>query len=173
MAAHCVRRLPAPSFVLAGLLLVHPAPSGAQPATFSINRIVACAGIEGGQPVGIATQFSADVGRIVIWFDATPAPRDIALRTEWYVNDAHVADASYDLAVAQGATSGYVTLGLPPGTLFPTGSYRVDLTSNGLSLGSYRFTVSAAAAPTAAPPPAFDRTKVLDGILAPRPAGRR
>lgn len=123
------------------LILAHPLSSDAQSGTFSIGRIAACTGVDKGQPVGAATQFPADVERIFIWFEATPAPRDIALRTEWYINDAHVADASYDLTVARGADNGYVSLGLPSGTLFPEGNYRVELTVSGLVLGSHRFTV--------------------------------
>lgn len=130
------------SLVLACLLtLAHPLRADAQSGTFSIGRIAACTGVDKGQPIGAATQFSADVERIFIWFEATPAPRDIALRTEWYINDAHVADASYDLTVARGADNGYVSLGLPSGTLFPEGNYRVELTVSGLVLGTHRFTV--------------------------------
>lgn len=134
-------------------VLALAARSDAQSGTFSIARIVACEGVVNGQPVGPTTQFPADIGRIFIWFEATPAPRDIALRTEWYINGAHVDDASYDLMVDRGANSGHVSLGLPAGTRFPVGDYRVELTSSGLVLGSHRFSVRSVGAAVSAPAP--------------------
>lgn len=109
--------------------------------TFRVTRVVAALGVERGQPVDPATQFPPDAGRIFVWFQATPAPRDITVRTEWYINDAHVDDASYDVTVTQGIEVGYFSLALPPGTPFPEGNYRVELTVGGLVLGTHRFTV--------------------------------
>ncbi len=149
----------ATSLALACVLALVPASrSDAQSGTFSITRIVACQGVNSGGPIGAAVQFPTDAGRIFIWFESTPAPRDIPMRTEWYINEAHVGDASYDLKVDQGARSGYVSLALPQGTLFPEGDYRVELTSGGLVVGSHRFSVrgrGAAVSSAPAPQPAL------------------
>lgn len=148
----CIKR----SLTFACLLaLAHTPWLAAQSSTtFSIGRIVACTGVDKGQPVGAAAQFPANVGRIFIWFESTPAPRDIALRTEWYINDAHVDDASYDLTITRGISNGYVSLALPPGTPFPEGNYRVELTASGLVLASHRFVVRG----SGAGPPAASST---------------
>lgn len=102
--------------------------STAQTGPYTISRVVAARSVEKGKPGGIA------------------APRDLVVRSEWYIDDAHVTDASYDLTIKKGADFGYISLALPPGTPFPEGAYRVDLTVQDLVLATHKFEVRAGAA---------------------------
>lgn len=142
-----VRRLILGMALVASVHLAWPvaAPSAAQTGPYSISRVVAARNVENGQPSGIAALFKPDVGSICIWFQGTAAPRDLVVRSEWYINDAHVTDASYDLTIKKGADVGYISLALPPGTPFPEGVYRVDLTVQDLVLATHKFEVRATA----------------------------
>ena len=86
------------------------APSAAAPAaapvaaspTFSVDSMVIAATVESRAPVGINSEFQADVGKVSCWARVSSSLAPVSLKFVWYKDDQVVLEWPYSLLTESG-----------------------------------------------------------------------
>jgi hypothetical protein len=110
-----------------------------------------CTMVENQMPVGVATSFTADVGKVYLWTKVTGAVGETSIKHEWYHNGKEMAVV--DLPVKGASWRTYSSKTIPE---YWTGDWEAKVVdAEGNTLASIPFTVGKAVEKPTAPAPSM------------------
>jgi hypothetical protein len=74
----------------------------AVPFLFAVDSIAFAAGIEAREPVGVNTEFGADIGKLSCWVRVTSPQAPVSLRFVWYKDGEKTMEWPYSMKSASG-----------------------------------------------------------------------
>jgi hypothetical protein len=124
------------------------------PAAFKIAEVKICADVDDNrQPLGVTSEFPAGTREVYGWFSWKNAAIGLPVLSRWYYETANIQILTLSVALTRVSDHGVVSLKMPEGKTFPSGSYRLDLSVRGKVVKSVPFTVLAPPAPSSAQAP--------------------
>jgi hypothetical protein len=137
MSRHYILIMTVALLTIAALAMGQTEPAQAPKLTVDAKL---CTMVENLMPVGVATSFTADVGKVYLWTKVMGAEGETSIKHEWYHDGKEMAVV--DLAVKGASWRTYSSKTIPE---YWTGDWEVKVVdANGNTLASIPFTVGKA-----------------------------
>lgn len=94
------------------------------------------------RPAQAASEFAAGTTAVYCWFSWKNAKPGLQMTTRWHYTSSLIPILDSSLTLNRVADNGVISLRMPAGKTFPTGSYRLDFEVKGEVVKSVSFAVS-------------------------------
>lgn len=125
------------------------------PTSFKITEAVVSREADG-EPgaAGSPSEFPMGTGSVACLFSWEKAPQSLPLQGRWYYLTGNRPILDVPVTLTRGSGRGRILLRMPPGKVFPAGSYQVRFLVNGKVFKTVPFAVAADSSPAPQPAPA-------------------
>lgn len=98
----------------------------AAPPSFTVDSMVMAAGVESRAPVGVNSEFAADIGKVSCWARVSSSQPPVSLKFVWYKDGQVVFEWPYSLITETGRLWATKTVS--------TGKWKVEIVDSGKSI---------------------------------------
>lgn len=112
----------------------------------TVSNVIICEDVSEGRPVGVSTSFPRNTRKLHVWFNVSGAGPEVSISSVWAKENGGQYSRIQELVKNGPADKGRAwmdfSLAVPDGSIWPPGSYKVDIVWNQKVLGTAQFSIS-------------------------------